>query len=321
MTTVAIPFVRIDASQNPNLTVRSGQDPAEPYFKAMTVAFASVRRWGPEVNLEFISNAAPPLAFLEVFEKLGVVSRYVPFAHRPPEGFARSFTASLFMLDALESLTAERTIVMDPDVLCVGMLDSMLREVGDESGVLLMEFSPDEDINGISRSQASELHGILGEPQLNPNHFGGETYIFQKKHLSSIIERSNRAWDLSLRRYYSGESKFTTEEHILSYAIRSVPHMYLNSHVKRIWTAHKYRLVDGRENDLTLWHLPAEKDRGFDALYPVVLDGESWFWTAERDEYLARVGRAMGLHHRSPLRFAKDLAGSALHKLARPSRR
>lgn len=312
MTTVAIPFVRIDASQNPNLELRIGEDPAEPYFKAMTVAFASLRRWQPNVKLEFISNAEPPSAHRNNFDRLGVLCKRVPFMHNPPSGFADHFVGSLYLLDALRSLTAEQNILIDPDVLCVDGLDAMLDDLGTSVGVLTMNFPPDKDINGISRRQAGELHGLLGEPEVSPVHFGGEVYVIPKLYLEQIRERCDQAWKLTLDRHSLGLPKFTTEEHILSFALRALPRKDLDGHVRRIWTAHRYRVVNGDESKLTLWHLPAEKDRGFEALFPIVLDDRSWFWHADRDEFIKRAGRAMGLHHRSFPRWAKDCLGYAI---------
>lgn len=309
MTTVAIPFVRTAASQNPNLRVKGGADPVEPYMRAMTVAFASVRRWNPDVELQLISNAAPAENHQRELARLGVEYRQVPFAHRPPAGFTARFEASLFMLDALGSLRAGTTLLMDPDVLCVNSMEGLLTDVADHAAALDMQFPEDEDINGLTRSQAAALHAELGEPITLPPHYGGEAYVIPLALAQTITARCESAWNLALSRHDAGLTKFTTEEHILSYALRGVPLKTLNGHIRRIWTTHAYRQVDGVEDQLTLWHLPAEKNRGFSALYAPAVDLESWFWHADHREFLDRCGRAMGFHHRSLLRFAKDFAG------------
>jgi hypothetical protein len=315
MTVMAIPFARTTASQNPNLRLDVGADPAEPYFRAMTVAFGSLRRWHPDTELALISNAPPPAEHLAVLRRLGVDYREVPFAHRPPVGFTQRFEASLYALDALAALTAETTVLLDPDALCVGPLAGMLDRLQGRVGALRMDFSEDENINGLTRLQAGELHALLGEPERAPVHYGGEVYVFPLSRRDAVVARSERAWQLALARHQEGLTKFTTEEHILSYALRDVPVALLNSDVRRIWTTHRYRTVDGRESALSVWHLPAEKGRGFPALYPVVVDAGSWFWCADRAEFVDRCGRAMGLHGRRPSRWAKDVAGAAVHAL------
>ncbi|MDN4646384.1 hypothetical protein [Arthrobacter sp. PsM3] len=314
MTTVAIPFVRTEASQNPNLRVRDGGDPAEPYMRAMTVAFASVRRWNPDADLHLISNAAPEEDHHRELRRLGVEYKLVPFAHRPPVGFAARFEASLYLLDALGSLEADTTLLIDPDVLCVNSMDALLSHVADHAAALDMQFPEDEDINGLTRTQAAALHAALGESVTLPLHYGGEAYVVPLALAPAIMARCESAWTLALSRNLEGLTKFTTEEHVLSYALRGVPLKTLNDHIRRIWTTHTFRQVDGLEGQLTLWHLPAEKDRGFNALYGPATDFGSWFWLADRGEFLDRCGRAMGFHHRTPSRLAKDIAGSVVSR-------
>lgn len=309
MTTVAVPFVRTEASQNPNLRVRRGEDPAEPYMRAMTVAFASVRRWNPDFELQLISNAAPEGNHLHRLDQLGVSYAEVPFAHRPPEGFTSRFEASLYMLDALRSLTAQSTVLIDPDVLCMDSLHPLLNELSGSAAALDMCFPESEDINGLTRTEAGQLHAELGEPSLAPAHYGGEMYVIPLAVAQQIIDRCESAWQLSLRRHAQGLSKFTTEEHILSYALRGVPVKNLDRYIRRIWTSYRYRQVYGTEGELALWHLPAEKDRGFRELYSSAIDDRSWFWQSDRAEFVERCGRAMGFHHRPAVRFAKDMAG------------
>ncbi|MCD5343524.1 hypothetical protein LR392_14965 [Arthrobacter sp. AK04] len=314
MTTVAVPFVRTEASQNPNLSVRTGEDPAEPYMRAMTVAFASIRRWNPDAKLELISNVPPELVHLRNLERVGVEYKSVPFDHRPPSGFTQRFSASLYMLDALAASTAEMTVLIDPDVLCIDRLNKML-PLPHHAAALKMPFPPNEDINGLTRAQAGGLHAELGEPCDSPEHFGGEVYVVPQSQLGVLVERNEAAWALALRRRAADLPTFTTEEHILSYSLRGLPTQDLAGYVRRIWTTHRYRQVNGKESDLVLWHLPAEKDRGFRRLYPFALDRTSWFWQSERSEFVERSGKAMGFHSRVASRFAKDTMGAVVAKL------
>jgi hypothetical protein len=314
MTSVAIPFVRIDAKQNPNVKVTTGVDPAEPYFRSMTVAFGSIRRWNPNVKLEFISNSQPPARYQAIFEQFGVKTSIVPFDHQPPEGFAKRFTASLYLLDALAHLT-DTTLLLDPDVLCIGGLDSMVRRTEGDVGALLMDFPPGEDINGLTRQQAGELHGLLGEPEPAPAHYGGEAYLIPHRYRHAILARVEQAWAMSLSQHAAGGAKFLTEEHILSYALKGFRVANLDRDIKRIWTTHRYRTVDRKEHQLTLWHLPAEKDRGFLALFPYALEPESWFWKAPAETFISEAGKALGLHNRSFVRLVKDSIGAVVRRI------
>lgn len=309
--TVSIPFVRTEASQNPNLRIKGTADPSEPYMRAMTVAFASVRRWNPEADLQLVSNLPAPADHMRHLERIGVEYKEVPFAHKPPVGFADRFNASLYMLDAIEALDTSMTILIDPDILCVDRIDGLLPPAN-HVAALDMGFPAEENINGLTRFEAGTIHGRLGEPCDTPEHYGGEVYVIPGNLARILSKRNEMAWELALESHAEGLPKFTTEEHILSYALRGVPVAKLNGLVRRIWTTHRYRQVNGQEGQLILWHLPAEKDRGFRAMYHPVLDSSSWFWHADRHEFMDRAGRAMGFHHRSPRRLLKDTAGATL---------
>ncbi len=309
MISVAIPFVRASAEQSPN--IRAGSHLAT-YYRAMAVTFASVRRWNPDVDLVLVTNEPAPEDFARELGDLGVSEELVAFAHEPPAGFNRSFAASLYMLDALgHPGGAKQVLYIDPDVLCVRPLDDMHATCGDAVGALQLSYSADHDVNGLTRRQAAELHAQLGEPTDSPpQHFGGECYVVPAGLAPTLIDRAESAWRLSLDRHEHGESRFTTEEHIMGFALRGVPVVELSSFVRRIWTAASHRTVDGRESELTLWHLPAEKDRGFAEMYSLATDRDSWFWRADADEFVRRSARLMGISNRRPSRLARDLAGA-----------
>ena len=249
---VIIPFVRMPASQNPNLRRTVGVDSASPYYQSMIVAFASIKRFNPHVGMALVTNEPPPEPYLSMLTDLGVEVRRVSFGHRPPDGFASTFVGSLYLLDALARPESVTRVLIDPDVLCIRSLDRMLDDVSSDIGALNINLGPDENINGISRRDAGIIHGLLGEPELTPVHYGGEVYILPPGNLIKLKERCDAAWIFSLRRHGQAQTKFSTEEHILSYAVRAFEVKELSAFARRIWTAHKYRNVIGDEKSLTL---------------------------------------------------------------------
>lgn len=312
---VAIPFVRVNPAQNPNLRVKRGDDPAQAYYRAMVVAFASVRRFNPEAILWLITNETVSSPYREQLQKLGVDFKIQEFQHVPTTDFTKRFAASLYLIDSLQTLTQTTNILIDPDVLCIRSLHDLISQTSGAAGVLPINYGADHVVNGLSRRQAGELHGLLGEPQEAPIHYGGEVFVLPLDLVPTIRNRCERAWEFAIQRNREGKSKFHTEEHILSFALRGVGTVSIEPFVRRIWTAHRLRQVSGLENELTLWHLPAEKNRGFDRLYPSSIDLDSWFWTSENTEFVSICGQAMGFHHRSLKRLALDTAGQTVHWL------
>ncbi|HEX4685251.1 MAG TPA: hypothetical protein VH228_00615 [Nocardioides sp.] len=314
---VAVAFAPMDPRQSPNLERPS----LEPYYRAMLVTFGSVRRWNPDVVLTLVTTEPPPASHAEALAGLRVLERTTSFAHRPPVGFTDRFAASVYQLDALEAMTGP-TLFLDPDVVCRLPLGDLLADVpAGGAGALPLAYAPDYDVNGLSRRQAESIHHDLGEGAGVPVHYGGECYAVSAEARKVLLDRTELAWSDTLERWHAGRPHFVTEEHVLSYALRGVDVVPLDGHVQRIWTAARHRTVSRSDDRLTLWHLPAEKERGFAAVHPAVLDQRSWFWTAPPAEWHRRIARSFGVRHRTPSRLVRDTAGRTLNALERARRR
>ena len=311
--TAAVAFAHVDPAQSPNVTSST----LDVYYRSMVVAFASARRWHPGLALVLVTDLAPPTAYAEDLAGLDVGILLTPFRHRPPVGFAKRFAASLFQLDALQACEGP-TVFLDPDVLCRRPFDPMLREIGTERvGALPIGYPAGHQVNGLSRVQAEGLHVALGEPDGLPVHYGGECYAVPAGPRVRLVARAEAAWQDSLERWRVGRPHFVTEEHLLSYALRGVEVLPLDPFVQRIWTAAKHRSVTGSEEELTVWHLPAEKEHGFRELHPASTDRASWFWQDDDAAWRRRTARILGVRHRRPRRLVRDAAGRAVVALER----
>lgn len=309
MNTVAIPFVKVAHDQNPNSRAGTDEQSLRSYLRAAFISLATFRRWNPELRLEFITNVDPPAYFVTWLKSIEASVRLVEFDHRPPQGFAKSFLGCFFLLDALSQHCDGTILLVDPDVVCLGNLEPVFERCRDAVGVLEMEYADSQSVNGLSRVRAQLLHKQLGEGDGPPPHFGGEIYVVPPSARRKLAKRAETAWSFSLKAFAEGRDYMPTEEHILNFAVRGVDHVLLNDLAKRVWTAHSFRTVDGRESDLLMWHLPAEKDRGFINLESAAADRASWFWRSAAPSFAARMGQVFGLWRRSPLRYAFDSAG------------
>ncbi|SDP36256.1 hypothetical protein SAMN04487788_3172 [Microbacterium testaceum StLB037] len=286
-------------------------------MKASVVALASCQRWNPAWDRVFVTSEDPGVEWRAEFASVGARVEVIPFAHTPPVGFAPTFAGSLYLLDAVDQIAlSDYLLLIDPDVLCVGDLSGLLREQG-AIAALPLPYGDDHDINRLSRTEAARIHDALGEPRTSVSHYGGEFYGIPSSLRRAVIERAATAWRSALDRYERGLSYFTTEEHIMGFALEGLPTRASTDIVNRIWTAHRFRSVTGNEAALALWHLPAEKERAFAEMHAAVIDRGSWFWTLPQESFVERAGRVAGLHHRKPSRLLKDIAAQARHRIRR----
>lgn len=316
---VAVAFTPAPASQSPNLRAISDFGAVASYYRAIVVTFASVRRWNRNLRLALVTDCEPPAPFADQLSALDVQCLEARFAHRPPDGFWPTFNASLYTIDAMAMLAraaepTDRILLLDPDVLCTGELTRCLQAFkGADVLVYPTGFPDDEQSQGLSALDAAPLHRKL-DPELRepPTHYGGELYGFTPGGVFPVLQRAEEAWQLALTNWADGQRHFVTEEHLLNYAVRRAALVDATEFIRRIWTAPVYRTVRGDEGALLLWHLPSEKDRGFVQLAAATADPASWFWIADRVEYLRRAGDLVGIPRRTLGRFAYDLSGGAV---------
>ena len=318
-TTVAIAFTPAPATNHPNLKARTSAAALRTFEGLIEVCFASVRRWNPDVQLRLVTSAQPGLEFARRLDRVGAGVLVTPFDHEPPPGFFPYINASLFTVDAMAALADEagdndRILLIDPDVVCSGSLEPVIKAIPDD-GVLAYEVNdppgqPNQSLNGF---EAGRLHTMIdGALTGVPRHFGGECYGFTSASWKRLAPHTQDAWQFSLSRWRAGTSKFVTEEHILDFALRYVTVQEANPYIRRIWTAPTHRNVTPSDLVLSLWHLPAEKHRGLSHLARLCRDPQSWFWVAGNMQWRKQAARACGLTRRPPGRWLWDTSGRAV---------
>lgn len=313
---VVIPFAHVDHTQNPNIPKNQLDSQSEIYFRSMAAAFASARRWSPDVRLVLLTDGDPHPVSNDLFAAAGVEVRRRPFKHMPPAGFLPYFAGSLYMLDALAEFDGQSTLYLDPDILCVAPLDPLFELGARGVAALPIEYPPTYPVNGLSRTGAGALHELLGQPgPAAPVHYGGECYVVPQAASREVHDRTEAAWQWSQQRWQAGETHFFTEEHLLSYTLAGMDTQSLSPYAKRIWTTSRFRNVEGDEDSLLLWHLPAEKGKAMDAIFAVASDAGSWFWTADSAEFKHRVGHLANFHGRTFSKWSRDLLGTTARKL------
>lgn len=320
--TVAMAFVRMGRAESSQCRGRLGEEPALAYFRCMASAYGSVRRWNPDVDLVLVTTEPLPEPYAGQLARIGVETVPAPFAHRPPDGFGKGWASSLYHLDAMQALCGRSgtQVFIEPDLLCVRPLDDMLSTVGDRVGA---QFEPE-----LMRPEArewdwywelcDELHAELGEPTGRHQPYSGSFYVVPERHGPVMLERIERAWDLSLERHRRGKLGLSTDEQFMNYALRGVPVAEMSSHVRVISTTPWRRYLTDRDTilALTLWNLTHEKDLGFQRMYGAAVDFGSWFWTAPQEEFRERAGAMMSaLGPFTPQRTVLNAVGSCVEKI------
>jgi hypothetical protein len=267
---IVIPFAQVTAL-NPNLPNLGASSTLEKYFKCIAVSCHSFRSNNPDLKILLITNLSIEGETRSILEKLKVEIVITPFTFNPPVEFGDTFRGCFYFFDALRMLN-EDSLIIDPDVICLGNLKDMSERLGNKIAVFTPNFHPDKLINGISPNAAVEIFkGYRSDyVNLSPKHVGGEAIFFPKESISRFKEEVTQFWDWNVLQAEIKSRFLTTEEHIITCITSKMECESLSPYISRIWTTRFYKDIEGDQQDpelLILWHLPSEKNKGFTKIY------------------------------------------------------
>ena len=279
------------------------------YLDCIDLFLASARRWDAEVRLAVVLNPAADRALgadrRARWTASGATVLLADNTHRAPEGFHDLWQNQFFVLDCLRVLLTEAhadepVVLVDSDVLVtrsLADLDAAVRKHG--RAFYSVPFPADVEINGHTRRTLAELAGHLsGERVADLPYLGGEFLAFRADVLARDLDRLDAAFAWAIERSECGEAHPNEEAQLISITLgpEVTPDEFPAQAVRRVWTQPwNLRNAGLADLDVALWHLAGEKRTGLARLHRAYRDAGSWFWTAPREVWLARVGRLVGV--------------------------
>ena len=250
------------------------------YWRCVFCLFESSHRLNHNVRHLLFVNEAPPER-IDGVHIPSLVERYeieivrLDQFTRPPADYYGAWNTQFIVLDVIDWLAShlegnEAVLCLDSDCVFNKPLNAQfLQKLAEKKALLYsLDYASDHKINGLDRNDLMRLSREY-DPVNELEEFvysGGEFFCVMADQLAHIGRLARQAYDQSLQRHDGGLDKFHEEAHLLSYVYHCMGYEThtANSSIKRIWTERKvFSNVDGREDDLMIWHLPAEKKRGF----------------------------------------------------------
>lgn len=274
------------------------------YWQNMVVMFGSAKKLSKvPIAFRLYTNVAPTGEEGELLRGLGVQVVDIPFSFLPPDGYHPAFGGSFYLFDVLKSFVqtgseTDQLIVLDPDCVwvddparCFSLLETHPLIAYDT------KFPEEWPSNGQSRESLRTLAHEEGKALTNVIYVGGELIGLTHSMAVRLLPYIESAWELSLRRWSAGKSKFNTEEHLLSYvcALYGIIPFDVEPHMRRLWTTHSYRNTKPSDIDLALWHVPAEKRRGILKAFKEIKDENSLFYNLKDEAYRSHMARVLHL--------------------------
>lgn len=304
---IAIPFAQVEAI-NPNISKPNFENPSTIYFKCILVCFATFRHLEPEATLVLYTNKPISIEFENHFQNLRIEIRIIPFTFNPPNIMGDRFRGCFFLFDAIKN-SKTSTLFIDPDIVAINRILGVESVCGNRYGIFKLDFNENTFVNGITLGTATRIferyYGNTYQfaPQKKLGHLGGEIIYIPSSRLKELNEKICNFWTWNLNEALSKHNYLTTEEHILTQIINDNESVMLNSFISRIWTTKKFTKHQGNEkeiNDLALWHLPAEKSRGFLKLYSQLYESDFKI-TMDHKRYKKTIKKIMNVDRKSYL--------------------
>lgn len=325
---------KIESSWYPQVGVDSSTESVHAiYWRCVAVFFSSCRRFNPGAELIFYSNAQLPVLdgvdFRELFLRLQVTVRDIPYAHLPPMGYFEQWRNQFFVLDVLEDLHKnaepdDAYLVLDTDCVVTQPLDELFQTVRTYGAATytVEEIAelPSYVSNGLTSLDLERVSSEIAGRRLSVPYAGGELVALSRSGLEVVVAEIPPVWTECLARFERGDPKFNEEAQLLSYiyAKAGLGNGKANPYIRRIWTQ-RYSTVRQADIEIAVWHLPAEKKLGFKRAFRVLAAERSWFWEADDDRFRFNIAELMGVPKSSTHKLMKDRTIQLFERLRRTS--
>jgi hypothetical protein len=319
----------------------SSQAFRDTYRRCIATFFATARRVDPSAELVLHLNRAWDASASEVaadvaglLDRLDVRRVVLDYTYAPPDTWPEAWRNQFFVLDVLADLAAtlephDLAMVLDSDVVWsgAGRVDDLWDALADEGALTYrVDYAPDHVINGCSRRRLTELGRHLGIETGHRvlDYSGGELVALRGDLCARVVESASRLWPLVQKARAEGLVDRVEEAHLLSlcYADLGLPTGGADGYVKRMWTQplHHQNVRPGDE-DLTLWHVPAEKRYGLRRLYGDLVASPDDLRSLSPEATVSLLGRRLGVPSNTRSKVVLDVTAAARQRVVEAFRR
>lgn len=294
------------------------------YWKNVLVFCATARRCYPNARIVVGTNDGADFTIGEnsaqqFLARWHVETFFTPFEiYKPPAGASASFLNTFYRYDVLRALVPQLDahdvlLLMDSD--CVWTLSNADWETIVPPKTLLtcnpygarkpFERHP----NHLSRADLGELYRRLDPtyPEKFPDLYGAECIGGTTETLRVFNAEFERWWNClneyarhRAPRLANGGSIFDNDEWALAYVLnRGLLKTRVDEQFfRRVYTQEFPNTVRASDLNVSVWHVPGEKERGLPLLFEQARDSDSMFWRTPLPEFRTCLGGFVGIPRR-----------------------
>ena len=209
----------------------------------------------------------------QFFEQAGVKVERLELTNRTPKDWYGAWRNQFYLFDVLSCLKNHYVgnfLILDSDIFIMKDLLPVFQDIEQNQVIAYdCDYGEDVSINGVSTNQMRELYSKFRGDNSKLRYKGGELIGVTSDLIPKILDCYSKLWKFNYELYQQRKTKLNEEAHFLSmiYHYLGFEESLANKYIKRMWTAVKCdNVVTGDEN-LALWHLPAEKKYAFETMF------------------------------------------------------
>lgn len=263
------------------------------YMQIQVPFFTTFRHYNPHARLIFFTNLDKrelPAFLLDLFAREDVEVKTLPYTCKPPKGWYGSWMNQFYLYDILAEMGRrmaddDTLIVSDADCLCHSSLTPLCEQVRAQGSAFYKIGYPRKYVlNGTSIEDMEAVYqGCFGEHR-TLNYYGGEFIALR----GDVVRKVNALFPVVAKYNFAlpaGSPRLHEEAHTMAVIAGKlgIGNEIGNGYVKRMWTARQYNNIEPADEQLAVWHMPAEKNTGLYRLYRYLqqtggLRDEQAFW-------------------------------------------
>ena len=252
----------------------------EVYWKCVYDFYKSAKLIGGK-NIKFLFFTNVPniptdvdgVNISEYFKKAGIEVVQLELSNKTPKDWYGAWRNQFYLFDILQYLEGKEGnyLILDSDCIIRKSLSPVFKDI-EKNKIITYDckYSLVHDINGISINKMNELYKeFYNEEAYELSYKGGEFIGISGEIIKNILREYRLLWNLNYRKYEENVTKLNEEAHFLSliYCRLGITDSIANMYIKRMWTALKCDNIDSFDENLVIWHLPAEKKYAFLKLF------------------------------------------------------
>lgn len=240
---------------------------------------------GSNINYLFFTNVPniptniDGIDIKKFFEDNNIKVERIELTYQTPKDWYGAWRNQFYLFNILEFLNENYTgnfLILDSDIFITKDLTPIFEDIQNKKIISYdYGYSDEELINGISISQMRQLYlkfksvYNIEERGENLRYKCGELIALSSDVIPDVLKCYYNLWKFNYSLYENNLPKLNEEAHFLSliYHYLGYNESYANRYIKRMWTAIKFDNIEVGDEDITLWHLPAEKKYAFNSAF------------------------------------------------------